>query len=142
MSSNGRVWLAPLPFRVFFGLASLALAAGAVLPWDGLASYWHDLGLRLSLLAESVFLVTLTYRARMELDEEQLVLRYTLTTRVIPLHTIVSVTPGRAGLQFQTRDGASYGSPAFIGEKAPLMSWLHRRTKADSIAETILAARP
>ena len=78
----------------------------------------------------------------MDLDEEQLVLRYTLTTRVIPLHTIVSVTPGRAGLQFQTRDGASYGSPAFIGEKAPLMSWLHRRTNADSIADTILAARP
>jgi hypothetical protein len=142
VSNDDRVWRAPLVFRVFFGLFSVACAAGALWPWEDLAGYWHDLGTRLALLAVGAFWVCLTYRARMEIRDHGLVLRYTLTTRVIPLHAIASVSPERSRLIFTTRDGGSYNSPAFIGEKAPLLMWLRRRTRADGIADTILAARP
>lgn len=140
MSHSGRIWRAPLWYRVFFGLLGLLCAAGAVLPWGGVSSYWHDLGTRLLLLACGSVIVGLTYRARMEIRGGDLVLRYMLTSRVLPLRTVVNVTPGRSGLTFETQDGASYGSPSLIGEKAPLMSWLRRRTASDDIAETIMAA--
>ena len=142
VSSDDRVWRAPLVFRVFFGLLGVACVAGAVLPWGGAASFWQDLGTRLGLVAVGAFWVCLTYRARMEIREGELVLRYTLTTRLIPLRAIASVSPEQSGLAFTTRDGDTFSSPAFIGEKAPLTRWLGRRTRADGIADTIMAARP
>ena len=142
VSNDDRVWRAPLVFRVFFGLFSVACAAGALLPWDGAASYSHDLGARLGLLAVAAFWMCLTYRARMEIRDGELVLRYTLTTRSIPLHAIAGVRPERSGLIFTIRDGGTFPTPAFIGETAPLMTWLRRRTGADGIAATIMAARP
>lgn len=141
MSTGNRIWRVSLVYRVYFGLFGLMCAAGAVLPWDGVSSYWHDLGTRLLLLACSAFFVCLIWRPRMEIRDGELVLRYMLTTRVIPLHTVVNVTPGRSGLGFETQDGASYSSPSLIGEKAPLMTWLRRRTAADGIADTVMAAR-
>ena len=88
------------------------------------------------------FWVCLTYRARMEIRDGELVLQYTLTTRLISLDAITSVSPTDSGLSIETSDGAQYGSPAFIGEKSPLATWMRRRTGADEIADAIMSARP
>ncbi len=76
----------------------------------------------------------------MELRRSELVMRYMLTTRVIALADIVSVTPTDSGLTVETLHGAKYNSPAFIGGKSPLATWLRLRSRADGIASVIMAA--
>jgi hypothetical protein len=141
-AGSARVWRPSVFYRLFFGIVGVGMVVVALLPWDDAAGFTQDLLIRLVALLGGMMWLALTSRARMELRDGELVLRYTFTTRTIPLHTLVSVTPGREGLTFETADGARHGSPAFIGEKAPLSAWMKRRTRADSIADVIMAARP
>jgi len=127
------------------------MVGGSLLPWndgtitlppDGSGEYQHDLGYRLLGIALAAVLLTWVYRARMDLRQDDIVMRYMLWSRRVPLSEITNVTAGREGLSVETRGGATYGSPMFIGQKAPIAAWLRRRTQADEIAETIMDARP
>ena len=147
MSDRRHVWRASWAARVYWTVLGVVVVVMACLPsrdgpvtfpLDGSGSIRDGMGYRLLGVAAVAFWLCRIYRARMELRSDELVLRYTLTTRVIPLHAIASVTPGRAGLVIETDDGARYGSPAFIGEKAPVATWLRRSTRADGIADLIM----
>lgn len=151
MSNGKNLWRAPLGYRVFFTVVAVFMVGGALMPWedgmmafppDGSGDYRHDMGFRLLLIALAAVLLAWVYRARMDLRQDDVVMRYLLWSRRIPLREIAGVTAGREGLNVETRNGATYGSPMFIGQKAPLASWLHRRTQADEIAERIMEARP
>ena len=151
MSDNTRLWRAPLVFRVFFTAAAAFMVVGVLLPWedgavaippDGSGDYRQDLGYRVLGITLAAVLLAWVHRARMEVRADELALRYTLSSRRIPLRDITRVTAGEHGLSIETHDGASYGSPMFIGEKSPLSSLLHRRARADDIAQTIMDARP
>lgn len=151
VSSSNRVWRAPLALRILFTLIAAFMVGGALMPWDdgvmtippdGSGDYRHDVGFRLLLVAMAVLLLACVHRARMDLGRDDVVMRYTFSSRRIPLSQITRVTAGRDGLSIETGDGASCGSPMFIGEKAPIASWLRRTTRADSIAETIMRSRP
>jgi hypothetical protein len=111
-------------------------------PPDGSGDYRHDIGFRRLLVALAIVLVAWVHRVRMDLGPDAVVMRYLLSSRRIPLRTIASVTAGRDGLSVETSDGVTHGSSMFIGQKAPLASWLHRTTQADEIAEMIMNARP
>lgn len=138
-------------YRFFFSLVAAVMIIGALLPWnngvltfplDGSGDYRQDLGYRLLAVALAGVFLAWVFRARMDLRQDFIVMRYMLRSRHISLAEVTSVTTGREGLSVETRDGSRYSSPMFIGQKAPLASWLHRRTRADEIAETIMKARP
>jgi hypothetical protein len=140
-----------LGYRILFSLVAVLMVGGSLLPWDdgsialppdGSGDYQHDLGYRFLGIVLAAVLLTWVFRARMDLHQDDIVARYMLSSRRISLSDITSVTSGREGLSIETRGGAAYGSPMFIGQKAPLASWLGRRTQADEIAEAIMNARP
>lgn len=127
------------------------MVCGALLPWnngmmtippDGTGDYRHDIGYRIALVGFAAVCLAWVIRARIELRQDDLVMRYMLRSRRVPLSEITGVRAGREGLSIRTRQGRTYNSPTGIGGKAPLASWLHRRTKADRIAEVIMEARP
>jgi hypothetical protein len=111
-------------------------------PPDGSGDYRQDLEYRILLIVLAAVLLAWVHRARMDLRHDDIVMRHMLWSRRIALSEITSVTAGREGLSVETRDGATYGSPMFIGQKSPLASWLHRKARADEIAEAITDARP
>jgi hypothetical protein len=149
VSKDGRVWRAALGYRLFVSLVAVVLLAGAALPTDdGVVTfplsggYGDGIAYRLLAVVVAALFLALVHRARMEIRGRDLVMRYTLWSRSIPLAEITRVTAGREGLTVETCEGATHGSPAFIGGKAPLVAWLRRRTRSDAIAEQIMAARP
>jgi hypothetical protein len=149
VSDSSPVWRASLAYRLFFDLVAVVLVGGAALPMhDGVVTfplsggYGEGLGYRLLALVLAAALVAWVHRARMALREGDLLLRYAFWSRRIPVAEITDVTAGREGLAIETREGTTFNSPFFIGQKAPVTTWLHRRSRADAMAEEILAARP
>jgi hypothetical protein len=149
VAESKHVWRAPLAYRILGGLGAVLMAGAALLPLNNgvvtfplddphphVDSMYQIVGLILAAVC-----VAWVCRARVDLRDDHLMLRYTLWSRRIPLREIANVTAVHKGLRFETRDGLFYYSPLGIGEKS-FASWLHRHTGADSIAETIMRACP
>jgi hypothetical protein len=150
MQDAGQVWRVPLAGRVFAALFAALCLTGVALPWedgfttippDGSGNYTDDLQYRALALILAALAIAMAFRARLELRRDELISRSLLRTQSIPLESIVGVTPTEAGLRIETRDGRSYGSPSFIGEKSRLSTMLGRRTRSDEIADAIMKAR-
>jgi hypothetical protein len=152
--SDGRVvWRKSLLTRVFLWVLVVLFVVLAVVPAspDGFLSfpptgdegyYSADVPYRFGYVALAAGAAVLAVRGQMELADGRLTLQYVFHRKQLPLVSILAVTPTREGLVIETTDGRTHYSPTFVVEKAPISTWRGRRTRADDMADAILAARP
>lgn len=130
-------------------VAAVFMIAIAALPSDHGMLHWPPTGgehytvdeipYQLGLIFVAACSVAVVHRTRVELDDDQLTLTYVFRRKVLPVQSIVSVETSRQGLIIKTQDGRTCLSPMGVGQKAPMAKWLGRRTRADDIADAIMA---
>ena len=129
-------WRPPIVYRIFFPAVGLYFLFSTVAYFDGGADLpGTALGLVLG--------VTLTvgpFRPLVRLEQQHVYARGVVFSRRMPLRDVVEVEAGYGGLTFVLRDGGRFEATG-VGEKMNITSWRGRRGKADSIADTIRAAR-
>jgi hypothetical protein len=82
----------------------------------------------------------LAFAVSITLEPTKVVIRNPAGTRVVSLEEISAVRPGYYGLTFVLTGGRQV--TAWAVQKWNLATWLRLRTRADEIADEILAARP
>ena len=129
-------WRTPVFYRIFFPAVGLYFLFATVAYFDG----GSDLPFTALSLALGLALTLGPFRPVVRLERQDVYARGLLFSRRMPLRDIVEVAGGYGGLNFTLRDGRSFEATG-VGEKMNVTSWLGRRGKADSIADTIAAAR-
>lgn len=129
------MWRTPLIYRLFFPAVGLSFL--------GAVAYFDDgsdpLATALT-LGMGVVLTVGPFRPVVRLEGPEVYARGLVVDRRIPLRDITEVEGGYDGLAFRTRDGRHFVATG-VGETMNITRWLGRRSRADSIADTIRDAR-
>lgn len=131
-----RTWRTPVVYRIFFPVIGLYFLFATVAYFDG----GSDLPFTALSLALGLALIVGPFRPVVRLERQDVYARGLVFSRRMPLRDIVEVAGGYGGLSFMLRDDRSFEATG-VGEKMNITSWLGRRSKADSIADTIAEAR-
>lgn len=129
-------WRTPVFYRIFFPAVGLYFLFGTVAYFDGGEDLWGTaLGLVMGLA-----LTLGPFRPVVRLEQQDVFARGLVYSRRMPLRDVVEVEGGYGGLNFVMRNGDRFEATG-VGEKMNITVWRGRRGKADSIADTVLAAR-
>jgi hypothetical protein len=129
-------WRAPVFYRIFFpalGLFFLFCTAAYFAPEGDLLMVALGLVMGLGLTIGP-------FRPVVRLEQQDVFARALIVSRRMPLRDIVQIEGGYNGLSFLLSDGRRFEATG-VGEKFNITKWRGRRGKADSIADTIFAAR-
>lgn len=132
-----RVWRTPAWYRVFFPAFGLPLLVAGVVYFDEAGE--DPLG-TLLMFVMGLLLTFGPFRPCVRLDDDTVFARGIFFSRQFPLQDLKEVVPGYGGLTFVTADGREFEATG-VGEKSNIARWLGRRTKADSLADVLYAAR-
>jgi hypothetical protein len=130
------VWRTPVFYRLFFPAVGLLLLGLSVVDFDGgsdLPSTTLDLTLGLVLILGP-------FRPCVRLYSDAVFARGVVLSRSIPLRDLEDIVPGYHGLNLVTTAGKSFQATG-VGEKWNITDWLGKRSRADDLADVLLAAR-
>lgn len=129
-------WRTPVFYRIFFPAVGLYFLFGTVAYFDGGVDVS---GTALGLVMGLAFTLG-PFRPVVRLEQQDVFARGLVFSRRMPLRDVVEIEGGYGGLNFVMRNGDRFEATG-VGEKMNITVRRGRRGKADSIADTILAAR-
>ena len=132
-------WRPPWAYRIFFGGVGLLFLVLAVLPWEDTTSFSDGLAARIVEFTLGLVLVACGWRPVVKLLDDRVLARGVVFNRTVRLEDLKRVEPGYYGLTLVECDGKRF-TVSFVGERANYAAWLGKKTRADSKAQTLVAA--